>query len=93
MVTQITVDLSGPMNGATARSIRMYWLATPGKKGSLVAGNANTIKLKSVVYNPERNEVTLKPKNPFRLAKLAQLAIAGQLDISGHVISVSSDRR
>ncbi len=93
MVTQITVDLNGPISAATAKSIRLYWLTMPGKKGSSAAASANTIKLKSVVYDAQRNEVMLKPKSPFRLAKLVQVAISGQFAISGQVISVSSGGR
>jgi hypothetical protein len=52
-------------------------LATPGKKGSYTARNAGTIKLKSAVYNPAKDQVTIIPKTPSKLAKPVQVLVYG----------------
>ncbi len=77
MVTQVTVDFSGAVNVAEANRVGTYRLATPGKKESFTARNAKVVALKSAVYNPTLNEVTLTPKKPFALTKPVQLQVNG----------------
>jgi RHS repeat-associated protein len=78
LVTQILVTLSGLVNTTEAQSPSTYRLATAGKKNSFDAKNAKLINLKSAVYNPAKNTVTLTPKKPFALTKPVQLRINAQ---------------
>jgi hypothetical protein len=65
------------VNMTEADSINLYRLATAGKKGSFTAKNAQVIKLKSAVYNPATDSVTLTPKKPFALTRPVQLVVVG----------------
>ncbi len=77
LVTQILVNLSGTVNAGEADSLATYRLATAGKKGSFTAKHAQVIKLKSAVYNPATDSVTLTPKKAFALTKPVQLVVDG----------------
>jgi hypothetical protein len=65
------------VNAGEADSPATYRLATAGKKGSFNAKNAQVIKLKSAVYNPATDAVTLTPKKAFALTKPVQLVVDG----------------
>ena len=96
MVTQITVDFSGPVNASDANSVAMYRLATPGKKGSFDAKNAAVIKLKSAKYDAALEQVVLTPKKLFALSKPVQLRVdglapTGLQDASGRLIDGDDD--
>lgn len=78
LVTQIIVSFSGPVNAAGADNLNIYRLATAGKKGSYTAKSATIIKLKSAVYNPASDSVTLTPKKAFALTKPVQLVVDGE---------------
>jgi hypothetical protein len=92
LVTQINVSFSGAVNAAEADSLNVYRLATAGKHGSYTAENAKVINLKSAVYNPASDSVTLTPKKAFALTKPVQLVVDGQPpsgleDSAGRVIN------
>jgi hypothetical protein len=76
-VTEIILDFSGAVNGTEAQSTVEYRLANPGKKGSFTAKNARIIKLRSAIYNPANDSVTLTPRKPFKLAKPVQFRVNG----------------
>jgi hypothetical protein len=76
-VTEVIVTFSGAVNAAEADNPAIYRLTLPGKKGSYTAKNAKVIKLKSAVYDPADNAVTLIPTKPFALKKPVQLVIDG----------------
>jgi hypothetical protein len=69
--------LSGAVNAAEADNPAIYRLTLPGKKGSYPAKNAKAIKLRSAVYDPADDTVTLLPRKPFALTKPVQLVIDG----------------
>jgi hypothetical protein len=75
--TEVIVTFSGALNAAEADNPAIYRLTLPGKKGSYTAKNAKTIKLKSAVYDPAHDTVTLIPTKPFPLKKPVQLVIDG----------------
>jgi Putative Ig domain len=78
LVTEILVTFSGAVNAAEAENLKgIYRLATPGKKGSYVAKNAGSIKLRSAIYAQATNTVALIPKKPFALTKKVQLEVIG----------------
>jgi len=76
-VTQVLITFSGAVNAREAGNVATYHLATPGKGGSYTAKNAGIIKLKSAVYNPKSDTVTLTPTKPFALTKPVQLLVYG----------------
>ena len=78
LVTQIVISFSGAVNAGEAGSLATYRLATAGKNGSFTAKNAQVIKLKSTVYNPASDSVTLTPKKAFALTKPVQLVVHGE---------------
>jgi hypothetical protein len=75
------VDLSGSVNAAQANNVGAYRLVMPGKKGSFVAKNAKTIKLKSATYNDGLKEITLTPNKPFALKKGVELQVNGSAPV------------
>jgi hypothetical protein len=77
LVTQILVSFSGAVNAGEADNLATYRLARAGKKGSFTAKSAQAIKLKSAVYNPATDSVTLTPKKAFALTKPVQLVVDG----------------
>jgi len=96
LVTQITVDFSGPVNASEADRVATYRLAMPGRKGSFDAKNAAVIKLKSALYHAALDEVVLTPRKPFALSKPVQLRVnglppAGLQDTSGRLIDGNHD--
>jgi hypothetical protein len=76
MVTQITIDFSGSVNGTEAANTAIYRLAIAGKHNSFTKGAA-IVKLRSAVYNSATNSVTLTPRKAFALTKPVQLVITG----------------
>ena len=76
-VIQIIISFDGAVNAGEADSVATYHLATAGKKGSFTAKNAQVIKLKSALYNPATDKVTLTPKKAFTLTKPVQLLVYG----------------
>ena len=77
MVTEIVVDFSGPLNAAQADNLATYRLATANGKGSFTAKNSPVVKLRSAVFNPANDTVTLTPKKAFALTKPVELTING----------------
>jgi hypothetical protein len=75
-VTGIVIDFSGAVNMTEAQSTKTYELVAAGKGGSFTAKNAKVIKIKSAVYNPADDEVTLKPAL-FGLSKPVELVVYG----------------
>jgi hypothetical protein len=91
LVTEIVVDFSGPVNAAEADNIATYRLATANGKGSFTARNSPLLKLRSAVFNPANDTVTLTPRKAFALTKAVELTIAGTApsglqDSSGQLI-------
>jgi hypothetical protein len=91
LVTEIVVDFSGPVNAAQADSVATYRLATANGKGSFTAKNSPVLKLRSAVFNPANDTVTLTPKKAFALTKAVELTIdgtapSGLQDSSGQLI-------
>jgi hypothetical protein len=93
LVTRIIVLFSGDLNAGEATSPAIYRLATAGKKGSFTAKNSRVIKLKSAVYNPANDSVTLAPRTPFALTKPVQLQVNGGVleDRWGRLIDGNDD--
>ena len=90
-VTGIVVDLSGPVNATQADSVATYLLATANSKGSFTARNSPAIRLRSAVFDPANDTVTLTPRKAFTLSKPVQLTIngsspSGLQDVSGQLI-------
>lgn len=84
------------MNATEAASVAEYSLTTAGKKGLFTAKNAKKIKLKSAVYNPVNDTVTLTPKKKFVVTKPVQLVVnglppAGLETASGQLIDGNND--
>ena len=77
MVTELVVDFSGPVNAADADDIATYRLATANRKGSFTAKNSPVLKLRSAVFNPANDTVTLTPMKAFALTKAVELTIYG----------------
>jgi hypothetical protein len=77
LVTQIIISFSGAVNATQADSLNVYRLATAGKHGSYTAKSATVIKLRSALYNPASDSVTLTPKKAFALTKPVQLVVDG----------------
>jgi hypothetical protein len=95
-VTEIILDFSGALNASEAQSTAEYRLANPGKKGSFTAKNAKLIKLRSALYNPANDSVTLTPRKAFSLVKPVQvrvdgLAAGGLQDSLGRLIDGDHD--
>jgi hypothetical protein len=92
-VTRIIVVFSGDLNAGKATSLATYRLAAAGKKGSFTAKNSQVIKLKSAVYNPANDSVTLTVKKAFALRKPVQLLVHGGLlrDRWGRLIDGNHD--
>ena len=91
LVTEIVVDFSGPVNAAQADNVATYRLATANGKGSFTAKNSPVVKLRSAVFNPANDTVTLIPKKAFALTKPVELTIngtapSGLQDSSGRLI-------
>ncbi len=76
-VTELVVDFSGPINAALADDVATYRLATANGKGSFTAKNSPVLKLRSAVFNPANDTVTLTPMKGFALTKAALLTIYG----------------
>jgi hypothetical protein len=77
MVTELVVNFSGPVNAADADAIATYRLATANGKGSFTAKNSPVLKLRSAVFNPANDTVTLTPKKAFALTRAVELTIFG----------------
>ena len=91
LVTEIVVNLSGPVNAAQADNVANYRLATANGKGSFTAKNSPVLKLRSAVFNPANDTVTLTPRKAFALTKPVELTIngtppSGLQDSSGQLI-------
>ena len=96
LVTEIVVDFSGPVNAAEADEIATYRLATANGKGSFTAKNSPVLKLRSALFNPANDTVTLTPKKAFALTKAVELTIngiapSGLQDSSGQFIDGDDD--
>jgi hypothetical protein len=77
IVTQITINFSGPVNAAEAQNTGVYRLAIAGKRGSFTVKSAKVVKLRSAVYNAATDSVTLTPTRAFALTKPVQLVVEG----------------
>jgi subtilisin-like proprotein convertase family protein len=76
-ITEIVVGFSGAINPAEAAAVGEYSLVLAGKKGRFTGKGAKSIKLKSAVFNPATDTVTLLLKKRLVLTKKAQLTIDG----------------
>jgi hypothetical protein len=76
-VTEIVVDLSGPVNATQADDVATYSLATANARGSFTARNSPMIRLRSAVFDPVNNAVTLTPRKAFDLSHPVQVTING----------------
>jgi hypothetical protein len=76
-VTEIVVDLSGPVNSAQADDMATYLLAGANAKGSFTARNSPVIRLRSAVFDPANDTITLTPRKAFALNTPVQLTING----------------
>ena len=76
-MTEIVVDFSGPVNAAQADNVATYRLTTANGKGSFTAKNSPVLKLRSAVFNPANDTVTITPKKAFALTKAVELTING----------------
>ena len=91
LVTEIVVDFSGSVNAAQADNVATYRLASANGKGSFTAKNSPVMKIRSAVFNPANDTVTLTPKKALALTKPVQLTIngtssSGLEDSSGQLI-------
>ena len=77
VVTEIVVNFSGPLNAAQAENVAAFRLATANGKGIFTAKNSPVMKLRSAVFNPANDTVTLIPKKAFALTHPVQLTING----------------
>ncbi len=96
LVTGIVVEISGPVNAAEADSLATYRLATANGNGSFTAKNSPVLTLRSAVFNPANDTVTLTPKKAFALTKAVELTIdgtapSGLQDSSGQLIDGDDD--
>jgi hypothetical protein len=84
-LTRIVIAFSGALDSGQAdRTSGIYRLALAGKKGSYTAKSATVIKLRSAVYAPASDSVTLTLKKPLILKKAAQLQINGSTPAGLH---------
>jgi hypothetical protein len=95
-VTEIVVDLSGPVNSAQADNLANFRLTTANGKGSFTAKNSPVIKLHSAVFNAANDTITLTPRKAFTLNKAVELTIngmppSGLQDTSGQPIDGNGD--
>jgi hypothetical protein len=91
LVTEIVVNLSGPVNAAQADKVATYRLTTANGKGSFTARNSPVIRLSSAVFDPTNDTIMLTPRKAFALNKPVELTIngtppAGLQDTSGQLI-------
>ena len=77
LVTEIVVHFSGPVNAAQADNVATYRLAAANGQGSFTAKNSPVMKLRSAVFNPANDTVTLTPRKAFALTRPVQLTING----------------
>jgi hypothetical protein len=96
MVAEIVVNFSGPVNASEAENTGMYRLTMTGRNDSFIAKNAAVVKLASATYNAALDQVILKPRRPFTLARCVQVVIDGQQpgglqDTYGRVINGDDD--
>ena len=95
-VSEIVVNLSGPVNAAQADDVATYRLATANVKGSFTARGSRVIKLRSAVFNPANDTVILIPAKAFALTRPVELTIdgtspSGLQDTSGRLIDGVDD--
>jgi hypothetical protein len=95
-VDEITVNLSGPVNAAQADALSNYRLTGANAKGSFTARNSTRIALRSAVFNPANNTITLIPRKAFALTHPVELTIngtsaSGVQDSSGQLIDGADD--
>jgi hypothetical protein len=76
-VTEIVVDFSGPVNAAQAGNVANYQLVEANSKGSFTARNSPVLSLRSALFNPANDTVTLIPRKAFRLARPVELRFNG----------------
>ena len=76
-VTQILVDLSGPVNAAQAENVATFRLAEANSQGSFTARNSPVLRLRSAVFNPANDTVTLMPRKAFTLSRPVEVTING----------------
>ena len=79
------------MNAVQADDVATYRLASANGKGSYTAKNSPVLKLRSAVFNPANDTVTLTPRKAFALTKPVELTINGTApsgleDSSGQLI-------
>src|SRR5581483_5648767 len=87
----LVVTFNGPVNAAQADSVASYRLAMANRKGVFAAKNSPAMALRSAVFNPANDTVTLIPRKALALASTVQLTIngtapSGLKDSSGQLI-------
>jgi len=77
LVTQILVTFSGPVDSIEADLTTTYRLSTQGKHGLFNAKGSKIFHLRKASDTASSDQVVLKPKTPFTLAKPVELIIFG----------------
>jgi hypothetical protein len=95
-LTEIVVDLSGPVNAAQADNVATYELTAANGKGSFTGRNSPVVRLRSAAFNPANDTVTLTLRKAFALTKPVELTVngtapAGLQDTSGQLIDGNGD--
>ena len=89
---ELVITFSGALDPAEADNVANYHLAVRGK-GKNSRTYSKPISIKSAMYGPTPNEVTLQLKSKLALAPAPQLRItaAGLLDANGRALDGNGD--
>jgi hypothetical protein len=95
-VDEIVINLSGPVNAAQADALANFQLMGANARGSFTARNSTRIALRSAVFNPANDTITLIPRKAFALTRPVELTIngtsaSGVQDSSGQLIDGDGD--
>jgi hypothetical protein len=95
-VDEIVINLSGPVSAAQADALANYQLTGANAGGSLTARNSTRIALRSAVFKPANDTITLVPRKAFGLTRPVELTIngtsaSGVQDSSGQLIDGDDD--
>jgi hypothetical protein len=95
-VDEIVINLSGPVSAAQADALANYQLTGANAGGSFTARNSTRIALRSAVFNPANDTITLVPRKAFGLTRPVELTIngtsaSGVQDSSGQLIDGDND--
>jgi hypothetical protein len=95
-VTEVVVDLSGAANSAQANNVATYRLTAANATGSFTARNSPVLGLRSAMFNPANDTITLIPRKAISLARPVELTIngsspSGLQDGSGQLIDGNGD--